>query len=103
MKAKELIKDYWYKIIDDDVIYYFKFECIKNYCINSYNLYLSYINYNTYNIVNTQICTLDWFERVDIKVEKIDISEIINFLPDTNSDKINFLRKQRIKNLLNES
>lgn len=34
------------------------------------------------------------------EIEEIDFSVIVNYLPNENLDKINFLRKQRIKSLL---
>lgn len=105
MRVDDLIKDKWYKIYskNDDFFDCFKFEKIEDNKIYSYNFYISpytkipYTKIPYTKIVN-HLCSVIFLDNY--KISEIDISEIVNYLPQNNPDKINYFRNQRIKQLL---
>ena len=91
----QLKENRFYKLIDKNDNWYFKFKCLGD--DNQLKADGYYLNNDfEYKITTSSyICKLD-----DYRYEEIDIKDIIDFLPKDNPDKINFLRKQRIKSLL---
>lgn len=92
-------KDYYYKLYDNqlDIVSYFKFKFILDnrvFC-DGFEIYDGF-----YMIYDENYCDTVYFERYDIIVEEIDISVIVDYLPENNLDKIIYLRKQKIKSLL---
>ena len=105
MKIKDLIKDKWYKL---NYSYVFKFEKLENseelndngifyHDIYSYNFYLNLIEENYFNIEDSFCAIILDF---NYPLSEIDITEVIYLLPERHPDRVNFLRKQRIKRLL---
>ena len=96
----KLEKDSWYKLYGSTGrLYYFKFEKLYDgYYVYSYGFY---ILDNMYYI-DDHFSTKNYLRNKDL-TKLIDISSIIEYLPNGNIDKIIYIRKNRIKNLLNES
>lgn len=115
MKYEDLIRGKYYKYVwyEGTVSWYFRFDFLKNNLIYSFGGYfvsirkdnirkdnihkddIRYLKTSSYILdTTTDIETSDYFEEINLK-------DIIYYLPDDNIDKINYLRKERIKILLN--
>lgn len=84
-----------YKVVLKEIFtYYFKFECINN------DGHLDFYWEITNNYFYEKDISSVSFSFYDGIYEKVDIREIIEYLPKNHPDKINYLRKQRIKMLI---
>lgn len=89
---------------------YYKFDYIGNTFIVKIKKFKESgsLSNRVYNDLNFYICNNIYYYtninyipyKASIIYEKIDIKEILHLLPDDNLDKINYIRKQRIKSLL---
>lgn len=93
---KQFISGHYYKLsFYNEVCYYFQFNYIEDSTIFSY-----------FEIEDNEYTDNKWlleshYVEDDVYIyTEISIEEIIDLLPDSNINKINYLRKQRIKKLL---
>ena len=100
-KIEDLVENHYYKLkyhITTNYIkyYYYNNKSIYFYweirCFNNDKPFFKYLN------------TLSLAFRFDeyMICEEVEIDELIEYLPENNIDKINYLRKRKIKNLLCE-
>lgn len=82
--------------------YYFCFDKIDNNNLYLYGDYSILCYKNKFSYYTTYYFT-NWDILSKYVIKEVDLSVIVNHLPNDNKDKIIYLRKQRIKNLLYES
>lgn len=101
MHYSKLLKDKWYKMTWGNKIkytWYFKFEKIlDNTYLFAYNYYIDYSRkkYQYLEYVNNLMIVAE-----DDYFVECNISEIVDYLPNDNPDKIFYLRKKKLNMLL---
>lgn len=102
MKIDKLKIGSYYKVLlhSKNNFYYFRFEKALNGLIYSYGYAISSIRNNMMYYTNKHFSDEQFI--IFYKVEEILIEDIIEYLPDDNKEKISYLRKNKIKTLLDE-
>lgn len=96
--ASDYKVNHFYKITIYNSVFIFLLTKIENDNIYCSSWYIDYIDKTYTNTeINDYLINLN---AVD-KIEEIMIEDFIDILPNDNINKINYLRKERIKNLLN--
>ena len=103
MVYKDFIDKHYYKYVFDTYIYYFKYD-EKNSLFEDNCLYAFYeIKFfdNTILYRDSYNYMLAYYPlETEGFYEEVSFTEFVDYLPDTNTDKIIYMRKQKIKHLL---
>ena len=101
ISAKKLIPGKWYKenTFYNVGYYLFCFGEIKNDMIYAMSELYIHVSFGVGNIKYLNTDNL-FATNTNNKYEKVNMKDVIIYLPDNHIDKINYLRKERIKNLL---